>query len=86
MLDTVGFGDVVPITFLGRVIAMGLMYTGTVLFVMFTGMWVTLWLKGEVQKEISPLEKGFIREEKEQIEIEKLLREIKERLDRLEKK
>lgn len=85
-ITTVGFGDVIPITFGGRITAIVLMYSGTVLFIMFTGMLVSLWLRQEVKEEIDPLEKDIRREEEGQVQIERLLKEIKEKLDRLEKK
>lgn len=85
-ITTVGYGDIIPVTTLGRIIGLGLMYTGTVLFITFTGILVTLWMKGEVEKEISPLEKEVEKEEKEQVRIERRLSEILERLERIEKK
>ncbi|MCC6272689.1 MAG: hypothetical protein IT572_04420 [Deltaproteobacteria bacterium] len=85
-ITTVGFGDTVPVTPLGRWIGIGLMYTGTVLFISFTGMLVTYWLREEVEKELTPLEREMLQELKAQVQIEKSLRRIEERLDRLEKK
>jgi len=85
-ITTVGFGDTVPITAPGRWIGIGLMYTGTVLFISFTGMLVTHWLREEVEKELTPLEKEMLQELKAQAQIEKTLRRIEERLERLEKK
>lgn len=85
-ITTVGFGDTVPITAPGRWIGIGLMYTGTVLFISFTGMLVTHWLREEVEKELTPLEKEMLQELKAQVQIEKSLRRIEERLERLEKK
>ena len=85
-ITTVGYGDITPITLAGRVIGLGLMYSGTVLFITFTGILVTLWMKEEVAAEIRPLEKEMLEDEKETLRMEKKLDHILERLDRLEKK
>lgn len=75
-ITTVGFGDIVPVTTAGRIIGIFLMYTGTVLFITFTGILVMVWTKEEVEKEIGPIEKEMHQEEKEQARIEKKLDEI----------
>ena len=85
-ITTVAYGDLLPQTFAGRLIAIALMYTGTVLFVSFTGVLLTVLMRREVEQEIAPLEKEMRMEEKEQAHIEKILREILKRLERLEKK
>jgi len=85
-ITTVGYGDVVPVTVIGRLIGLALMYTGTVLFISFTGMLVTVWMKTEVERELRPIEKEVRKEEVEQSRIEVVLEEINERLKRLEKK
>lgn len=84
-ITTVGFGDIVPVTWEGRLIGMVLMYTGTVLFVTFTGMLVTYWLKEEVEREVIPLEKEIVKEEQEQYRTQQLLELILKKIDRLEK-
>jgi voltage-gated potassium channel len=43
----VGFGDIVPVTGLGRFVAMGMMLGGTALFVAFTAVLATLLLEIE---------------------------------------
>lgn len=85
-ITTVAYGDMLPQTFPGRLIGIVLMYTGTVLFISFTGVLLTHLMKEEVEEEIAPLEKEMRLEEKEQIQIGKTLHEILKRLDRLEKK
>lgn len=84
-ITTVGFGDIVPITFPGRAIGIGLMYSGTVLFISFTGMLVTYWIRQEVERELSPLESEVLREVREQRRIEAILLDIQARLDRQER-
>ena len=84
-ITTVGFGDVVPVTTAGRIIGMALMYTGTVLFISFTGVLVSVWTETEVEREIKPLEKEIAAGEKETERLERLLLDIRKRLDRLEK-
>jgi len=85
-ITTVAYGDLLPVTLGGRIIAIGLMYTGTVLFITFTGFLVSVWMKEEVEAEIRPLENEMLEEEKETAQIEEKLGQILERLDRLEKK
>lgn len=84
-ITTVAYGDIIPITLAGRIIALILMYSGTVLFVTFTGIILTFLMKEEVEKEIVPLEKEVKKEELKQQQLEHLLREMKEQLNRLEK-
>jgi voltage-gated potassium channel len=83
-ITTVGYGDITPVTTAGRIIGLGLMYTGTVLFITFTGVLVSIWTKEEMEKEISPIEKEMRKEELEQANIERTLEEILRRLKQLE--
>lgn len=85
-ITTVAYGDILPITLPGRIIAILLMYTGTVLFISFTGLILTFLMRDEVDRELGPLERGIKAGEKEQIEIEYLLHQILDRLHQLEKK
>ncbi len=85
-ITTVAYGDILPQTFLGRLIGILLMYTGTVLFISFTGVLLTILMREEVEEEIAPLQKEMELGEKEQIKTDRILQEILKRLDRLEKK
>ncbi len=85
-ITTVAYGDILPQTFAGRVIGIVLMYTGTVLFISFTGVLLTTLMKDEVEEEMKPLMKELDEGEKEQQHIEKILVEINKRLENLEGK
>lgn len=85
-MTTVGYGDVVPITSLGRALGLTLMLSGTALFVSFTGVLVSYLIREEVEEELEPIEHEIEEEEKIQIGVEKKLDDIIARLDRIEKK
>ncbi|HEX5037858.1 MAG TPA: ion channel [bacterium] len=84
-ITTIGYGDLLPITFAGRLIAIALMYTGTVFFITFTGVLLTFLMKEEVERELLPIEREVRSEEKETERIERSLKDIIQRLERIEK-
>jgi len=85
-ITTVAYGDILPVTFWGRVIGMMLMYTGTVMFVTFTGVLLSTLLKEEVEDEIKPLKNELHREEVQQKKFDDQLLQIVQRLENIEKK
>jgi voltage-gated potassium channel len=85
-ITTVGFGDVYPVTVAGRIIGIILMYSGTILFISFIGFLVHYWMAETVEEEIVPLEAEVEEEEEIQVQILNLLKDINQRLDRLEKR
>ena len=58
-ITTVAYGDKLPQTMAGRLIGIILMYTGTVLFISFTGVLMMILARSEVERELSPIEKGM---------------------------
>jgi len=84
-ITTVAYGDIVPITFAGRLVGIVLIYTGTVLFVTFTGLIFFILMKDEVRTEIRPLEKEIKKEEKQHAHVEILIADLLKRVDKIEK-
>ncbi len=74
-ITTVGYGDYYPTTFLGRLIAVGLMTAGVGLFGTFTAYVASFFLQQDGEKD-------FIQEE----QILSELKAIRQRLDQFEKK
>ncbi|MCB1214830.1 MAG: two pore domain potassium channel family protein [Deltaproteobacteria bacterium] len=83
-ITTVGYGDVVPVTTGGRLLGIVLMYSGTVLFISFTSLLATSWIKLEFEKEMNPLEESIIRERSESHRLDKRLLSLEKRLESLE--
>ncbi len=84
-ITTVGYGDITPVTWEGRVLGIMLMYTGTILFVGFIGLLSTRWMKVELEHEIKPLEREVRREGHEQQRIEEILLRLEKRLEKIER-
>jgi voltage-gated potassium channel len=84
-ITTIGFGDVVPITFAGRLVGIALMFTGPVLFVLFTGALLRVFIKDEVSKELLPIDREMKKEGIETKQIERILKNIEQRLDKMDR-
>lgn len=84
-ITTVGYGDVVPVTTVGKIIGIILMYTGTVLFIAFIGLLVAYWTRVTVESGMVPIEKEVKEEEAIQSQILNALSDIRHRLEQLEK-
>ena len=84
-ITTVGYGDILPVTFTGRVIGIFLMYAGSVMFITFTGAILTILMREEVSKELDPIEREVREGEREQVRIEQTLEKILVRIENIEK-
>lgn len=85
-ITTVGYGDIVPESKFGRIIGVVLMYTGTVIFVAFTSLFASYWVRSVVEEDIEPIERDIRFEKRATTRMEFLLKEILQRLNELEKK
>jgi len=73
---TVGYGDITPHSFVGKLLGIFLMLIGTALFATYTALFAQFLLGQEIEKEVSDLSKI----ETEQIElIKKLIKELKDK-------
>lgn len=83
-ITTVGYGDIVPVTVGGRFLGVILMYSGTVLFISFTSLLATSWIKAEFEKEMFPLERSLDEEKSEALRLDKRLLSLEKRLAGIE--
>lgn len=83
-ITSVGYGDIVPVTTAGKIAGMLLMYVGTILYVLFTGLLAMLWVRSTMEKEIQPIERGVRVEEHELIHLDHTLRSIEKRIEQIE--
>ena len=49
-VTTVGYGDIVPLTTGGRLVGMALMFSGTVIFMGFVGLFASLFVRIEIKE------------------------------------
>ncbi len=83
-ITSVGYGDIVPITVAGKIAGMVLMYVGTVLYVLFTGLLATFWIQGSMATEIEPIGREVRLEEHKLIRLDQTLQRIETRLHTIE--
>ena len=84
-VTTVGYGDVVPVSTAGRLLAVVLMFVGIGSFAFLTAVAASAIVVGEVGEEERRIEAEEREIEREQTEVLAQLRRIDERLDRIER-
>ena len=77
-VTTVGYGDIVPTSVAGRIVAVGLMLTGVSLIPMLSGVTISLLLSKNSREREAEVER-------QRLEIAAALGKLDERLDRLER-
>ena len=85
-VTTVGYGDFVPASTAGRLVAAILMFVGIGSFAFLTAVAASAIVVGEVGEGERRIEAGERQIEREQVEVLAYLREIDARLDRIERK
>lgn len=80
-ITTVGYGDLVPVTTAGKILGIILMYSGTVLFISFTGLLAGFWMHQTVSRDITPIEKEVKKEEQAQRNLEASVKQLHQKLD-----
>ena len=86
-VTTVGYGDVVPLTRLGRIIGIFLMLLGTGLFATYTALFANALLGrhiGRLKGEVRHIRSGLKNIESEEENLESAIIEIRKALNRLE--
>lgn len=74
---TVGYGDIIPLTFWGKIVGILLMLLGTAYFAIYTAFFAQVFFKDAV--------KSWKKIEQEEVTIEANMLEIKKQLDKIEK-
>jgi voltage-gated potassium channel len=84
-VTTVGYGDIVPITYEGRLIALALMLAGVIFFVSFTALLVSFLMSGAHQ-DISSTQELAMSDHAQLEGLMKQLEHLHSRLDKIEGK
>jgi voltage-gated potassium channel len=88
-VTTVGYGDIIPHTFYGKILGMFMMLIGTAFFATFTAIFANSFLKNKMMvfksdlRKMEEIEKNLDLDEEK---IEKLVDNLKLLIDQLEKK
>ncbi len=91
-VSTVGYGDVVPTSALGRLLGAGLVVLGLGMFAVITANFLALILKREVcnvhkeEQEVEDILRGLKEMMKSQNEVKKMLGDLGERIEKLERR
>lgn len=83
-VTSVGYGDIVPVTVAGKIAGIILMYVGTLLYVLFTGLLATFWIRGSMESEIEPIGREVRMEEHELARLDQTLQRIETRIHTIE--
>lgn len=86
-ITTVGYGDVVPLTFAGKIIGIFLMLLGTAIFATYTALFANALLGrhiGRLKGEVRYIRSGMKNIEHEEENLESAIIEIRKSLERLE--
>ncbi|EQC46276.1 potassium channel family protein [Bacteriovorax sp. Seq25_V] len=85
-VTTVGYGDITPVTFTGKIIGIALMIVGTAFFAAFTALFANAILGRDykaISTKLSSLEREDVELEVQVLELTKSLSRIEEKINKL---